>query len=415
MIDFAVLPPEINSARMYSGPGSESMLAAAAAWNTMAAEMRSVAASYGSVVSGLTSESWFGPSSMSMSAAAAQYLEWLSTTAAQAEQTGAQANTAAAAYESAFAMTVPPAVIAANRAQLANLLATNLFGLNTPAIAAVEAQYAEMWAQDAAAMNGYASASSAATQLTPLTAPQPTTNADGAAGQSNAVAQAAVTQAGTAQSTLSSPLSGLISQVQRIFAPGSNQDTTGLAGVLNDMSGSNGALLGASLDNNSVANFTNAFTTSGLINPTSFIDSATAYNFLYAPWAGSGAAAGGAEAAAGGAAADATAGLSQAATMGSAGLPAAQMARANLVGALSVPPSWSGTGATVSPVVSTTQVGAGMYHGLGTTPMVMQDDVGPVGVPGAPLGAIGDPGDGELTAPIYGFRPRIMGRPPAAG
>ncbi len=128
MIDFAALPPEINSARMYSGPGSAPMLAAAAAWNTMAAEMRSAAANYGSVVSGLTNESWLGPSSMSMSAATAPYLAWLSTTATQAEQAGTQANAAAAAYESAFAMTVPPAVIAANRAQLSKLVATNVFG-----------------------------------------------------------------------------------------------------------------------------------------------------------------------------------------------------------------------------------------------------------------------------------------------
>ena len=79
MLDFAALPPEINSARMYSGPGSGPMLAAAAAWNTLAAEMRSAAASYGSVVSELTSEGWLGPASTSMSAAAAPYLAWLNT------------------------------------------------------------------------------------------------------------------------------------------------------------------------------------------------------------------------------------------------------------------------------------------------------------------------------------------------
>ena len=171
MLDFAALPPEFNSARMYSGPGSGPMLAAAAAWNTMAAEMRSAAAGYDSVVSELTSEGWFGPSSMSMLAAAAPYLSWLSNTATQAEQAGSQAFAAVTAFESAFAMTVPPAVIAANRAQLANLLSTNLLGQNTAAFAATEAQYAEMWAQDAAAMNSYASASSAATQLTAFTTP----------------------------------------------------------------------------------------------------------------------------------------------------------------------------------------------------------------------------------------------------
>ncbi|GAB4992634.1 hypothetical protein MAHJHV58_32040 [Mycobacterium avium subsp. hominissuis] len=65
MIDFAALPPEINSARIYAGPGSAPMMSAAAAWNTMAAEMRSAAASYGAVISELTSADWFGPSSMS--------------------------------------------------------------------------------------------------------------------------------------------------------------------------------------------------------------------------------------------------------------------------------------------------------------------------------------------------------------
>ncbi|HUH71022.1 MAG TPA: PPE family protein, partial [Mycobacterium sp.] len=136
MIDFAALPPEINSARIYSGPGSAPMLAAAAAWNTMAAEMRSAAAAYDSVVLELTSESWLGGSSISMSAAAAPYLEWLSITATQAEQAGTQANAAATAFESAFAMTVAPPIIAANRVQLATLVATNVFGQNTPAIAA---------------------------------------------------------------------------------------------------------------------------------------------------------------------------------------------------------------------------------------------------------------------------------------
>jgi PPE-repeat protein len=64
-----------------------------------------------------------------------------------------------AAYEAAFAMTVPPPVIAANRALLMALIATNFFGQKTPAIMATEAQYTEMWAQDAAAMFGYAGAS----------------------------------------------------------------------------------------------------------------------------------------------------------------------------------------------------------------------------------------------------------------
>jgi PPE-repeat protein len=124
-MDFGALPPEINSARMYFGPGSAPMLAAAAAWDGVAAELRSTASSYQSVISGLTSEGWLGPASASMAAAVAPYVTWMSITGAQAEQTASNAAAAASAFEAAFAMTVPPAVVAANRAQLMALVATN--------------------------------------------------------------------------------------------------------------------------------------------------------------------------------------------------------------------------------------------------------------------------------------------------
>ena len=162
-MDFGFYPPEINSGRMYSGPGSGPMLAAAQAWIALADELYTAAGGYQSVVSELTSGAWSGPSSASMSAAAASFVEWLSATAAQAEESATQAQAAAAGYETAFAMTVPPPVIAANRSLLAALVATNFFGQNTPAIAATEIQYAEMWAQDAVAMYGYAASSASAT------------------------------------------------------------------------------------------------------------------------------------------------------------------------------------------------------------------------------------------------------------
>ena len=190
-MDFSALPPEINSARMYSGPGSGPLMAAATAWDELATELNSTAASYSSVISGLTSEDWLGPSSASMAAAAAPYAAWMSTTGAQAEQAAAQAMAAASAYEAAFAMTVPPPVIAANRSQTMALIATNVLGQNTSAIAASEAQYAEMWAQDSAAMQGYASSSAAASTLRPFTSPPQTTNPAGLAGQAATVAQAA--------------------------------------------------------------------------------------------------------------------------------------------------------------------------------------------------------------------------------
>jgi PPE-repeat protein len=202
-MDFGIYPPEINSGRMYAGPGSGPMLAAAQAWGGLADELYTAASAYQSVVSELTSGSWSGPSSTSMTAAAGSYVEWLTSTAAQAEQTSAQAAAAVAAYEAAFASTVPPPVIAANRSLLMTLVATNFFGQNTAAIAATEAQYAEMWAQDAAAMYGYAGSSASATALTPFTSPHQNTDPAGTAGQAAAVSQASGTSAGNAQGTIS--------------------------------------------------------------------------------------------------------------------------------------------------------------------------------------------------------------------
>ena len=203
-MDFGTYPPEINSGRMYAGPGCGPLLAAAQAWAALADELYTAASAYQSVVSGLTAGLWTGPASASMTAAAASYVEWLSSTAAQAEETAAQAIAAVAAYETAFAMTVPPPVIAANRSLLAALVATNFFGQNTPAIAATEAQYAEMWAQDAVAMYNYAGSSAAATALTPLTSPLPNTSLGASAGQAAVVSQALSTPAGNAQDIVSS-------------------------------------------------------------------------------------------------------------------------------------------------------------------------------------------------------------------
>ena len=136
VFDFAAQPPELISAKIYSGPGAESLQAAASAWDGLASELQSTAANYQSVISGLVSGDWTGPSSEAAAAAAAPYVSWLSTTAGQAEQTAGQARAAASAYETALAATVPPAEIVANRTQLLSLLQTNILGQNNASIAA---------------------------------------------------------------------------------------------------------------------------------------------------------------------------------------------------------------------------------------------------------------------------------------
>ncbi|MHA7653145.1 PPE family protein [Mycobacterium sp. ML4] len=189
MFDFGALPPEINSGRMYSGPGPGPMLAAASAWDGIASELSSAATGYATIVTELTSSPWLGPASRSMLSAALPYVTWLAATAGQAESAGSQARAAVAGYETAFVLTVPPPVIAANRVLLMTLIATNFFGQNTPAIAATEADYLEMWAQDAAAMYGYAASSAAATELARFSPPPATTNPAAAAASAESSAQ----------------------------------------------------------------------------------------------------------------------------------------------------------------------------------------------------------------------------------
>jgi PPE-repeat protein len=396
MLDFAALPPEINSARMYSGAGSGPLLAASAAWSQLAAEMRSAAASYSSVISGLTGGSWQGPASTSMAAAAAPYAAWMNTTAAQAEQTAAQAQAAVSAYESAFAMTVPPPVIAANRAQLASLVATNILGQNTPAIAATEALYGEMWAQDAAAMYGYAGSSATASQLTPFTAPQPTTNSAGLGGQAAAVAQATGTSAGTSGNATSatSGLSSLLGNLTSSTGPSS-----GLSGLFG---GSDSSALGTFLGSNFFSTMVvNGALAGGPFNPQFLLQTLAGFSFLQ-----------GAKGAAG-ASGLGLLDLFNPGALGSAGLPglggvgsgmSAAAGGAGRVGGLSVPPSWSAVAPT-SPIASA----------LGRTPLTPPGTAtgGPGGV-ASPMSNM----SGRLRRPVpkYGMRlPPVMSRPPAAG
>ena len=215
-MDFAFLPPEINSGRMYTGPGAGPMLAAAAAWDDLATELSSTAASYASTVSSVTGGTWQGPSSESMATAAATYVEWMNTTAAQAELTSTQAKAAVAAYEAAFAATVPPPVIEANRALLMMLIATNILGQNTPAIAATEAHYMEMWAQDAGAMYGYAGSAGSASVLTPFTEPPETTNPAGTAQESAAAAQAGTSGASSIGTEITQFINSLPTALQNL-------------------------------------------------------------------------------------------------------------------------------------------------------------------------------------------------------
>jgi PPE-repeat protein len=421
-MDFAALPPEINSGLMYSGPGSAPMMTAAASWDDLAVEMYSAAGDYGSVVANLTSGPWRGAASASMAAAAAPYVSWMSATAAQAEQAAGQAKAAAGAYETAFALTVPPPVITANRALLASLISTNILGQNTPAIAATEAHYAEMWAQDAGAMYGYAGSSAAASTLTPFADPPATATTTEAAAQAATVAQA--TGTGT-QTTLSQLMTAMPAALQGLASPASstssgsgsgfmnllgfltgNGSGTGVSAVFNDLFSSSGLGL-----NN---NLWNTIFSSGFYMPGNWLGTMTDLVGLQSAGGAEGAAAAAGDAAgdAVGAAAGAADGIGGALAGPAAGIGglgsvggdvSAAMGRGAALGALAVPPSWNAVAPTVSPTAPL----------LGSAPISAPPAVA-AGAPGMPFASpAGNHANG--SAPKYGFRPTVIVSSPAAG
>lgn len=322
MLDFGVLPPEVTSTRIYSGPGSVPIIAAATAWDGLAAQLEAFAQGYASITLSLEGDGWSGPAAAAMAAAAAPFAEWAAATAAQATQAASQARAAAAAYEAALAATVPPAVVTANRTQLQQLSATNIFGQNTPAIATTEADYSEMWAQDTGAMYGYAASSSHAAELPPFAEPPPTTNPAGLAAQEASVAEAAAT---AGAQDLTKVMSALPQQLENLSTgPGAVSATAAPTlkellmleeiGMVNTLSGPSTYALQL---------------VRTLANGGSFL--LAAQKFLSA----------GASAAAAAAPAVATAGAAELGAAGAGGAVLASVGEATSVGALSAPHAWA--------------------------------------------------------------------------
>jgi PPE-repeat protein len=408
MLDFASLPPEINSALMYSGSGSGPMLRASSAWAGLSAELQNMAAAYESVIAALTNGSWLGPAAAAMAASSQTQVEWLVSTALQAEQVAGQASAAVSAYEAAFTATVPPPEIAANRALLAGLVAANLLGQNTPAILATEAHYVEMWAQDAAAMYGYAGASSAASTLTPFAAAAESANPTGLGAQASAVAQALGSDGG--QSAVTNTLASLAGEMPAPPWLGNFDNLLTALGLTGHVWNSNGdgivvgGVMGDFLEGLTGSQTLDASTGFDafirLISPTRLFTTAfkdvdgLAHSMLPA--------------------------VSKAASVAEvippslpSGIPGAAVAglgKAGLVGRLSVPPAWGGVAPSVSPAV--TSVG-NLGTPVSSQPLTAQPVANSMG--GVPVvGANGGRGM-QFAAPRYGFKPTVVPRPSVGG
>ncbi|CQD14135.1 PPE family protein [Mycobacterium lentiflavum] len=376
---YAAFPPEFNSGRMYSGPGAGSLVTAASAWENLAAELQSAAAAYASVVSNLSGGAWMGPSSLTMAAAAAPYVAWMQQTAAQAAKTADQLTQAAAAYETAFAAHVPPPLIAANRELLTQLMATNLFGQNTAAIAATEAQYAEMWAQDGEAMDTYFASAATASELTPFTEAPQTTNPAGTAMQAaaapTAAAAAAATPAAAAAATATSgtPLA-FLSQLATEY-------TNFINGLFNSALGPNGSAWVNAVYTavRGPLGFTTGFNDIGLL-----INFPVSQWLKFAPPVAYGALPKDALGAGLGALGFTRGTLFDAVT------PTAGFARGTLVGSLTVPPSWvSSTPAIRTVAAALTAAGPEAIPAAALSEGSLFSSMGMAGMLGSALGAGG--------------------------
>ena len=403
MLDFGALPPEVSSGLMYAGPGSMSMMGAASVWNTLAAELNSAAVAYEGVVNTLSGEEWLGHASASMAEAATPYVEWMRTTAAAAEDAASQAMSAVTAFETALAAVVPPPVIAANRVNLAQLLSTNVLGQNTAAIAALDAQYGEMWATDSAAMYNYAGQSANISAVKPFTSAPEMANPAGMAHQTASVTAATGVSAGAAQNTLHSAMSEITSALGKLSTgmtaaqtaappadPVKSTLSSGLLGYLGDIF-------------TFYAPFSTTFyNTEGL----PFFSAGLANTFVTI------AKATGALGGAANAAAPAAAAAPPAVVVPSAlglGLPGGgasvtgALGNAASVGHLSVPPVWAGNTPEVphnGPLLPVSNVREAPDARAGN-------------LFGMPLAGAGD--GGAFRGPRYGTRVTVMARPPAAG
>ena len=398
VFDFASRPPDVTSALIYSGAGAGPMTAAASSFSNLSSELSSNAASYESVISQLTGSEWTGPSSEAMAAAAQPYITWLNTTSAQLQVAATQAIASAAAYEAAFAACIPPPVILANRTALATLVATNILGQNTPAIAANEALYGEFWAQDAAAMYAYASSASVASStLTPLTPPAQTTNPAGPGQQAAAVSSAAGNN-GTS-SALNNTLGGLQNASSAAANPAAAlpaQDTFG--SVLSALNG----LLGVPIVSNGIYNvgvtlaWNSAMMTATLPLLGHFL-AGSPFGVTISDTAPLGAGLG---------FGTTLAGASSAGVGGVGGATLAGMGSASSVGGLSVPAGWSAAAPGVESAAGTQLAGSG-WTAAADEAAVGTSGGGMNGVmPG--MASAGGKGGMGMAGPRYGVKPKVM-------
>lgn len=151
-----MIPAEYISNIIYEGPGADSLSAAAEQLRLMYNSANMTAKSLTDRL-GELQENWKGSSSDLLADAAGRYLDWLTKHSRQILETAYVIDFLAYVYEETRHKVVPPATIANNREERRRLIASNVAGVNTPAIADLDAQYDQYRARNVAVMNAYVS------------------------------------------------------------------------------------------------------------------------------------------------------------------------------------------------------------------------------------------------------------------
>lgn len=233
--DAAAVTPEINHSLMVAGDLGESLVAAAAGYESVADMLLAELTAMSLNTSTTAMVAWQGPGGVIYEMTAAKFCAVCAAASAWVRVGQIQAAEVAAAHAAATDIMIPAEVCLTNRATQAGLIATNVIGQNTPAIIGLEAQYDDFWVTNATARTGYGQVVS--TALGALSAPPPLAPmAPDPAGPALGVAQAAAQDGGQSALQVSTQ-----TMTQTAEAPA---QAGGPEGLMTSMAGQAGSLFG---------------------------------------------------------------------------------------------------------------------------------------------------------------------------
>jgi PPE-repeat protein len=181
----------MNHTLMIAGDLGESLVQAAAGYESVADMLIAELTAMGLNTSTTAMVAWQGPGGIMMEMTAAEFMAVAAAASAWIRVGQVQAAEVAAAHTAAVETMIPAPVCLTNRATQFGLVSTNFFGQNTPGIIALDAQYyGHFWVTNATARTSYGSVVS--TALGAISEPPPLSpTASDPLGPALGVAQAA--------------------------------------------------------------------------------------------------------------------------------------------------------------------------------------------------------------------------------